>query len=92
MTDLLTRPEVEQQTQTGSGPGEQAHIVWVPEEFGESPHAYVMRARIEGFEVQALCGYVWVPNKMATGLPVCPYCEDIYNAHVSNPDDGLPEE
>lgn len=65
---------------------ESAHIVHKPEdEPDESDHAYVMRARIEGFPVTALCGWVFVPQKMATGLPVCQECKDIWD---NLPDDG----
>ena len=58
---------------------ESAHIVLVPEgEPDETPQAYVLRARIEGFPVTALCGYTWVPSKNPGNLPVCQECVDIY--------------
>lgn len=92
MTDLLTRPEAEQRTQTGSSKADQAHIVIAPP--GVDPHALVMAARIEGFAIVALCGYTWVPSKMATGLPICPECESIYNAEDRDDENGsgLPDE
>lgn len=56
--------------------GDVAHYVISPND-DETNHAYVMRARLEGFPVEALCGYIWIPHKQASGLPVCPECEEI---------------
>lgn len=72
---------------------EQAHIVLEKGE-EETAHAYVMRARIEGFPITALCGYTWVPNKQATGLPVCPECEAIFknDPHGKGDRENLPDE
>lgn len=72
-----------------------SHIVMVPEyEDDETPQAYVLRARIEGFPIKALCGYVFVPNKSAKELPVCQECLDIYHQPGDNRDDRdkLPDE
>lgn len=70
---------VDQRVRTSNDKPESVHIVMVPEgEADETPQAYVMRARFEGFPITALCGFTWVPNKMATGLPVCQECLDIY--------------
>lgn len=81
MSDLLTRPDLDTPTvldeQTQRDPSEMAHIVLEKGE-DETAKAHVMRARIEGFPVTALCGYTWVPEKMATGLPVCPRCKEIF--------------
>lgn len=82
--------------QTSTDKSECAHIVMVPsDQEDETPQAYVMRARVEGFPVTALCGYTWVPNKMATGLPVCEECKFLYE-HVGSdlPDrhGNLPDE
>lgn len=85
----------EQQITTSTDKPESARIVMVPEgEADETPQAYVMRARFEGFPVTALCGFTWVPNKMATGLPVCQECLDIYqNDPQGHGDRGeLPDE
>jgi hypothetical protein len=84
MTSAVLERETTEQTQTGGSKSEQAHIVMSPNA-DESHHGYVMRARIEGFAITALCGYTWVPNKSATGLPVCPECREIWDAL---PDDG----
>lgn len=78
------------------GKSEQAHIVMVPPgETDETPQAYVMRARVEGFPITALCGYTWVPNKQATGLPVCEECKFLYEnvgKDLPNRFNNLPEE
>lgn len=81
--------------QTSTDKSEQAHIVMVPPgEKDQTPQAYVLRARVEGFPVTALCGYTWVPNKQATGLPVCAECKAIYeyDPHGKGDRDNLPEE
>lgn len=81
MTTTTVAPPVEStvtEIELSTDKPECAHFVDVPEgEPDKSPHAYVMRARIEGFPVTALCGYTWVPNKKATGLPVCAECKAI---------------
>ena len=75
----MTATITEERILTSTNKPEAAHIVMVPPgESDETPQAYVMRARIEGFPVTALCGFTWVPNKMATGLPVCGECKAIY--------------
>lgn len=75
----MTATIYEEKIITSTDKPESAHIVMVPPgEEDETPQAYVMRARIEGFPIVALCGFVWVPNKMATGLPVCDECLAIY--------------
>lgn len=69
------------QTTTTDEPSEATHIVLVPTALKgqfSTPQAYVLAARIEGFEVTALCGYTWVPDKDPTPLPVCSGCLDIY--------------
>lgn len=88
---LGTDTVLDEQEQTGKS--EQAHIVLEKGE-EETAHAYVMRARIEGFPVTALCGYTWVPKQKATGLPICPECEAIFkNDPLGKGDrDNLPDE
>lgn len=85
-TATLVRTEIETVVVADeqADPGDVAHYVISPDP-EESNHAYVMRARIEGFEVEALCGFVWVPQKMATGLPVCLPCREVFDML---PDDG----
>lgn len=80
----MTATHVEEEITTSTDKPESAHIVVSPDP-KESHHAYVMRARFEGFAVTALCGFTWIPNKQATGLPVCQECKEIWE---SFPDDG----
>ena len=79
-----TEERVDQQLALSSDKPEAAHYVLSPDP-AESAHAYVMRARIEGFPVTAVCGFTWVPFKQATGLPVCQECRNIFE---SLPDEG----
>lgn len=67
------------QTTTTDVPEDAAHIVPVPPDQPDlSPQAYVLRARIEGFPVTAICGYTWVPEKNPEPLPVCSSCMSEY--------------
>jgi hypothetical protein len=84
MTDEQTSVVTEPDIRTSGDKSESAHIVISPNE-DETHHAYVMRARLECFPVTALCGWVWVPKRMASDLPVCSECKDIWD---SLPDDG----
>lgn len=64
---------------TSDVPEESSHIVMVPPgEEDETPQAYVMRARVEGFPVTAVCGHTWVPMRDPGPLPVCSKCLDFY--------------
>lgn len=54
----------------------QAHIIRATG--GESAAAKIMRARVEGTELEALCGHVFVPSSDASMLPMCKECQDIY--------------
>lgn len=95
MTATLTEERTDTRRQTSSDKPESAHIVMVPpDEADETPQAYVMRARIEGFPVVALCGYTWVPAKPVKGLPVCAECLSIYQQPGENRDDreDLPDD
>lgn len=87
MTTLVTEPDIrtsDTDPQTSEDKPNVAHYVMSPND-DETNHAYVMRARIEGFPVTALCGFTWIPHRQATGLPVCAECRDIWN---ELPDDG----
>lgn len=79
MTEVLDRPDLV--TKPGSGDGPRSHIVLPPPDAAdETPQAYVMRARIEGFPVTALCGYTWVPSRDPSRYPTCEVCVDIYRS------------
>jgi len=60
-------------------PDHVAHIVW------PKGQARVTEARIMGIEVEALCGYRWIPYRDATGMPVCRACLRTYENMTSRP-------
>lgn len=71
-TEVLERPvEVDQTTQE---PGKYAHYI---NEKGRP--GIVMAAMVEGFEVEALCGYRWIPGRDPGKRPICPKCQDLYD-------------
>lgn len=69
-TDLLEYPT---STETDEG-NIYAHYVWCP---GEDAEAVILRSRVEGIPVTALCGYRWIPSRLAENYPVCPKCQSI---------------
>ena len=47
-----------------------------PEDYAHyAPKSLVVAAYITGDEIQALCGYRWVPSRDPDPLPVCPPCK-----------------
>ncbi len=85
---MSTLVEEYAETRLSDVPGKSAHIVMVPPgESDESPQAYVLRARVEGFPVTALCGWTWVPQRDPMPLPVCSRCLDVYHQPGENRDD-----
>lgn len=83
-TPLITAdPSTDARVETDELPEEDdaqhAHIVKVGP--GEKAAAVVLEARVMGTPVEALCGYVWVPNKDPQQLPICPKCKDIYEVY-----------
>lgn len=70
-TELLERPTLVE-TDTGE-PGMFAHYV----DKDEATKAYVM-----GTPIRALCGKVWVPSRDPERFPMCPECQEIYEAIV----------
>ena len=84
----MTAMAPERELETTDQPADAAHIVMVPPgEPDETPQAYVLRARIEGLPITALCGFTWIPSKDAKQLPVCQACLDIYHQPGENRDD-----
>lgn len=80
-------------TQVTADKDNAAHIVQVPgDQPDETPQAYAMRARVEGFPITALCGYVWTPNKDPQSLPVCMECKAIFDNTVTGDDKNVPED
>lgn len=84
MSSVETDTILKEQVLLSTDKPESAHYVMSPDN-KETNHAYVMRARIDGFPITALCGYTWIPFKKAEGLPVCQECREIYE---NCPDDG----
>ena len=90
--DTDTREYVE--TRLSEDKDESSHIVLHPKGAGdETPQSYILRARIEGFPVKALCGYEWIPKRDPLPLPVCATCMDLYQQPGKHRDerDNLPE-
>lgn len=84
----MTATTVERSYTTTTDKPDAAHIVMVPaDQEDETPQAYVLRARIEGFPITALCGFTWVPAKDPGQLPVCQECLDIYHQPGDHRDD-----
>lgn len=61
-------------------PGQSSHIVLVPEDKKSefTPQSWVLQARIEGIEIQALCGHIFIPQRDPKNLPACSKCLEIY--------------
>ena len=83
---IETRPDVDATPDTEQP--HHAHIVKVKP--GESAAAKVMEARIYGTQLEALCGYVWIPSRDPKQLPMCQECKSIYDMYRSF-NDGLDE-
>ena len=88
---LRNDPIVAQYHQTGAI--EKAHIVKPPDALKglTTPQAFVMEAIVEGWEIEALCGYLWIPGKDPKKYPVCEICKDIYEAMLAKGEEGLPD-
>jgi hypothetical protein len=76
----------EQTPQTGEP--ECSHIVKTDGD--DSAAAKVLRARIEGTPLEALCGHRWIPSRDPKQLPLCATCKDIYDTYRAF-NDGLHE-
>ena len=86
MTSTFTE-EVVQSTMSDD-PDESAHIVLPPPDAPDvTPQAYVLRARIEGFPIVAVCGHEFIPVRNPEPLPVCQPCMDFFQSHGSDLDD-----
>jgi hypothetical protein len=76
----------EQTPQTGEP--ECSHIVKTDGD--DSAAAEVLRARVEGTPLEALCGHRWIPSRDPKQLPLCAKCRDIYDTYRAF-NDGLHE-
>lgn len=100
-TDVLEKPAVDEHTdkvpsvELSDGTGPAAHIVQIPEHLRgkTTPQAYTLAATVEGFEVEALCGYRWIPSRDPKKLPVCAKCYAIFqdDPHGHGDRDQLPD-
>lgn len=52
------------------------HIVYTP---GRDTEAILLKARIDGTPVEALCGFVWVPQRDPKKHPLCEACLEATN-------------
>jgi hypothetical protein len=69
MTTAL-QPDTITELQTGTGPGQCAHIA----KKGDVAEGYIAKV-----EIEALCGYKFVPGKSPKGLPVCQACHAVWD-------------
>jgi len=91
-TSILERTDAPPvyETERTDDPGHATHIV-LRANAEESSQAYILRAMVEGFEVEALCGYRWIPSKDPKDYPICSKCKDIYEGHGHDDRDRLPD-
>lgn len=75
-SDVLIDEHTDTDERTETGEPTAAHIVKT--EPGESAAAKVMEARVMGTPIEALCGFVWVPQRDPKQLPICEACKEIY--------------
>jgi hypothetical protein len=77
LSALLEAPTVVPDIDTADrGPDELTHIVNCPAD-KESAEAWVTEARVMGLELEALCGFRWMPTKDPSRFPVCTACLDM---------------
>ena len=83
-TGTLTRPDVE--LHTGTDKARVAHIVDQRPGSGQD----VTLAYVEGTELTALCGHVWIPSRDPDPLPLCDACKTVYDGMKDSlwPDGG----
>lgn len=81
MTMTLMDPEVRTSHGSGNKPA-RSHIVVGGA--GKDGPTRVTEAMVFGHEVEALCGYVWVPSRDPAGLQICDECKGIANSRGGN--------
>ena len=87
----VTETPTKEDLVTSNEQGKSSHMVYVPEDLenGITATAYLLSARINGSEVQALCGYKWVPHRNPQAYPICQKCLELYQS--INKDWELPD-
>lgn len=63
---------------------DKAHIIK-----GPNAEARVTEAMVYGYELQALCGYRWIPRRNPDECPICKKCLNIYQQMKSGEVDEL---
>lgn len=93
MTQMITEDVVQSSITTEDHEGPASHIVFVPLELRHkmTPQQYILKARVEAIEVEALCGYKWIPSRNPAVYPLCSKCLDIYKSHDQPDRDQLPD-
>ena len=86
LTQAETKVVPFSEVETSNDKDDCSHIVKT--EKSETATALVLRSRVDGTPVEALCGYIWVPSKNPERLPVCPQCDEIYQLYRMN-NEGL---
>lgn len=71
---LVRPPEADSDTE--SDPGKVAHIIRT--EPPQTATGAILEARVMGTEVEALCGWKFVPQQDPEKLPLCQACREIH--------------
>ena len=74
-TQVIERTDARPQAGGGDS-AHRAHIVKRPDK-SQGASAWITEARVMGLEVEALCGYRWIPARDPEKYPVCEACRDI---------------
>lgn len=72
-----TETSTDRSLNTETGSPRQAHIIRATG--GETAGAKILKARVEGTELEALCGHRFVPSRDSRNLPMCQECRNIYD-------------
>lgn len=70
VTDATTKPKLSDTSNDGDH-DRFAHYV---------KKSDIVRANVQGVEVEALCGKRWIPSRDPSAYPVCPTCKELYAA------------
>lgn len=78
MSDLaILEPDTTLDTTTRAAPYEPGDH----ERFAHyAPKHMILQAAVEGTPIRALCGKVWVPTRDPNRFPVCPTCQEVFDA------------
>lgn len=81
MTDTLTSTDEVVRVDEEIDPDNpiKTHIVSCPDD-KSSTEAWLTEARVFGLEVEAICGYTWIPELNPDKYPICAEC--LEEAHI----------